>query len=638
MDGMDKSKIGQMTKEEILSMSLIEEIYTDENIIARAENLVSLRLRATELKVVRMFDKLVKALEQAEKQMRAEERQSYSNNCYLDGITGFESDGKYPNLRCPGWIANESGISLADANPNQKSTLACYHPILPVERLRNMQTGEERITLAYKQMGHWQEVTVSKLVIASSNKIVSLASFGIAVTSETSKNLVRFLADVENCNQDLINIKRATSKFGWYGNNFIPYDKDIIFDVDISLRPLADSIRTEGDYDIWLEHVKELRKVGRIETAMVLAASFASVLVRRLNVLPFIVDLWGTTGGGKTIALMLAVSVWGNPNENNYIGDFKNTAVALEVKADMLNNLPLILDDTSNRNKRIEDNFESLIYSLCSGKGKTRSNKELGLNKEHIWQNCVLTSGESPLNGFAGQGGAINRIIEINANEDIFDDFIKTVGIVKGNYGHAGKLFIEAVKALSKEELAALQTSLLDELKDDENTLKQAISLSVILTADRLIEKHIFKDGCLIDIDKARELLLKKSEIDDNVRAYEYLESVVFANSFRFNSDVNMEQWGVMDEDEGYVYFYTRQLEKILQEGNYSKNSFLNWTKRQNISLTDHEGYNSIRKRINGKRVRVNAIKFPSLCGDDEDSQNSGDSEFVPYQGVLPFN
>ena len=59
------------------------------------------------------------------------------------------------------------------------------------------------------------------------------------------------------------------------------------------------------------------------------------------------VDLWGETEGGKTVSLMVAASVWANPDGNAYIGDFKTTDVALEAKADMLNHLPMFLDDTS---------------------------------------------------------------------------------------------------------------------------------------------------------------------------------------------------------------------------------------------------------------------------------------------------
>lgn len=98
---------------------------------------------------------------------------------------------------------------------------------------------------------------------------------------------------------------------------------------------------------MWLEHIRSLRRSGRMEVKFLLAAAFASVLLQPLGGLPFFVDLWGETEGGKTVSLMVAASVWANPDESQYIGDFKSTDVALEAKADMLNNLPMLLDDTS---------------------------------------------------------------------------------------------------------------------------------------------------------------------------------------------------------------------------------------------------------------------------------------------------
>ena len=233
-----------------------------------------------------------------------------------------------------------------------------------------------------------------KTVAGSANKIVALAAQGVAVTSENAKNLVRFLADVENSNEDLIPVKESTSKLGWIKGDFLPYDSNIYFDGESRFKQIAEAIYEKGDFNTWLDCMRELRESNSVEIKIMLAASFASVLVKPLSALPFFVDLWGETEGGKTVALMLAASIWGNPADNAYIKDYKGTEVSLEATCDLLNNLPLFLDDSSKKNRRLEDNFEGLIYDLCSGKGKSRSNKELGLNRENNWKNCIITNGE----------------------------------------------------------------------------------------------------------------------------------------------------------------------------------------------------------------------------------------------------
>ena len=64
----------------------------------------------------------------------------------------------------------------------------------------------------------------------------------------------------------------------------------------------------------------------------------------------------------------------------------------------MLNQiLPMILDDSKNASQYIRDNYETLIYNLCSGKGKGRSNKDLGAAKENTWSNVTICNGENPI-------------------------------------------------------------------------------------------------------------------------------------------------------------------------------------------------------------------------------------------------
>lgn len=128
----------------------------------------------------------------------------------------------------------------------------------------------------------------------------------------------------------------------------------------------------------------------------------------------------------------------------------------------------MILDDTSKTSSRIRDNFEGMVYDMCSGKGKSRSNKELGINRENRWRNCILTNGERPLNSYVSQGGAINRILEVECKDNVYEDPQETAELVKKNYGMAGKRYIEALKSIGKEELQRMQKEFQKELKDDE--------------------------------------------------------------------------------------------------------------------------------------------------------------------------
>lgn len=49
--------------------------------------------------------------------------------------------------------------------------VACPHPILPVERLVNIDTGEEKLRLAFRKGAIWRKIIVSKVILANANKV-----------------------------------------------------------------------------------------------------------------------------------------------------------------------------------------------------------------------------------------------------------------------------------------------------------------------------------------------------------------------------------------------------------------------------------------------------------------------------------
>ena len=297
-----------LTAETILSDKILAEVFDQEDELYKSRLLLSLEDRAGELGVKKKFQEIVKAYKRVEREMRRKEREKRSYPTFLNQWTNFE--GPYENMQCKDWIATEEGVCLRNPTTGFTDILACYHPILPIERLKNLETNKEQIRLAYKRNNRWEELIVPKTMITSANKIVSLSETGIAVTSENAKYLVRYLADVENMNEEHIKVQYSTSKLGWMKDGgFLPYSSDIIFDGSGQFRQIYDSIESHGDRNAWYEHMTALRKAKRTEVKFMMAASFSSVLIKPLGGLPYFVDLWGESEGGKSIALAVAASV-----------------------------------------------------------------------------------------------------------------------------------------------------------------------------------------------------------------------------------------------------------------------------------------------------------------------------------------
>ena len=453
----------QMDKDAILSIKTIESIMDEDDLLAREVMIQEAMDRAEQLKCLTKFKTLINAAKKEEKRLiELAKRDVRAGAKTSNNVTDFT--GCDESYDCGAWVANDNGVRTYTVMGER---LACYHPIIPVARMINIQTGKEKVKLKFKKGAMWKDIVIDKSIIASSSKIVALADYGVSVTSENSKALVSYLSDVENLNVEEIEVRNSTSKLGWIKDDFVPYDVNVYFDNESNFKMLYESIRKEGKREKWYDLVKGIRATSRLEPKIYMASAFASVLIEPLNALPFIVNLWGDTGKGKTVALMLAASIYAFPGNNEYVTDPKSTITALETRTNFLNNFPVLIDDMSQIKNRFDDDFSTLVYFLCSGKGKERSNVNLGINATNSWKNVFLTNNEHSLVTETMQGGAVNRIIDVEMEEGyIFDNGNHVVEVIKKNYGYAGEEFIELVKDIGFDEISKIQKDFQQRIQD----------------------------------------------------------------------------------------------------------------------------------------------------------------------------
>lgn len=632
-------KIDELNGKTILDDEIFLEVYEEKDILQQSRLVTELEIKAKELGVKQHFERMMKAF--------AKSKRSYNKSV---GGNYTEFEGNYPQLFAGGWMANENGISIL-TNFGEKT--ACSHPVMPVKSLINAETGYIKTILAFKVRNRWKEIIVDKEVMSSSNRITGLSKYGIRVTSENARALVQFLADIESMNDSVIPEQVSTSKLGWLNKGFIPYDESVIFDNDDNLSGAFKSIQSAGSYTKWLELMYKVRKSDRMEPKFYLAGAFASPLLHKFNALPFIVSTYGKTGKGKTVALMVATSVWADPTEGKYWIKAKANEIALEVRLDFLNHLPMAIDDFSEIQKKMKDDFSGYVYSLCSGGGKERSNVNIGLQRQRYWKNIILTNSERSLISETMQGGAINRIIEFESEEgNIFGNLSESadvVSTVKEHYGYAGKEFIEIISDMNLQELKDMQKEFLDRIYAKSAELgvekedKQILPMSIILAADKIATENIFEDGMYLDFDSCFNMLKNKEEVSEEERAYSFIMSDIAIHRNNFESDIygnyKGEIWGCIEN--GYVVIHNNIFKNMCDRGNFSGKSFLTWADRQGLILKDGDKGSRVtkNKKINGKQVRCVFLKM-----DDEDEREEDETientKFVPVneQMELPFD
>lgn len=640
-------------EKKLLSDEVMDQVFEEQNEVIRAKLLIALRDRAMVLRCASKFDLIVNAYKKMERQIEKNKRQANSQAPPADNWTdfGYFDDGH--ELMCGAWVADHNGVVGYDMFGGH---IACYHPILITKTLTNVETSKEKVRLAFLKgkSKKWKVITIDKAKIASASKIVELADYGVSVTSENAKLLVRFLSDLENLNIQDIESGLSTSKFGWIEEKFMPYDTEIEFDAEQRFKDLYDSLKPAGSYEIWMKLMLDIRAQDRYEPQLYMAGAFASILLKPLNVLPFILNLWGETGKGKTVAIMVATSIWANPAENRYITDPVSSQVAIEVREDVLNNLPIMIDDLSKTRDKYADGFTDLIYMLCGGKGKDRSNTSLGLNRSTTWQNICLTNIERPLATETMRGGAINRILDFEMNEgSIFENGNKVVSIINKNYGHAGEKFVRIIQNMDLSDLKAMQEDFLTKINaraaelGDEKEEKQTIPLSVLLTADKIATDHIFQDGKYLDLNRCVDALKSKMDVSENERAYEFIQSDIAVNVNKFipDDDGNYkgECWGKQYEEMGktYVAIATNAFDKICERGNFSRKMFLQWARRKEL-LQFSENRTTKPVRLPTGPTRCICLLLPDLEDEcSESTSNTPDDGFMKVdeylQGELPF-
>lgn len=508
-----------------------------------------------------------------------------------------EFEGQPLQLACGKYVCNDDICFEGKYDIEE----VCNHPIMPIERLVNIDDNTEKLKLKYRKGFVWREIIVDKEVLASSPKIVSLAKYGIAVNSENAKNLVRYLTDIENLNFDVIEEKSSVGRLGWVNRHgFSPYVDDLVFDGDESFRTIFNSVKYVGDFSKWQELCKEVRAEKNVCSRIMLAASFASALVEPCDCLPFFVHLWGGTESGKTVALMFATSVWASPALGDYIRTFNSTAVAQELTAGFVNSLPLVCDELQIiKNK---NSFDDIVYRLCEGIGKDRGKKTGGVQKISTWRNAILTTGEYPISNTTSGAGAVNRIIEIDCKDQkIFKNPVDVVSRIKNNYGGAGAVFVQWLQEKGNlDKVIEIRKQFNQELNNrGDVTDKQAMSASLILTADKLIETLFFNDGICLTVDDIKPFLVTKNDVDQNKRCYEFLNEYIVTNFLRFNKNQNGEYIGEIygESRSDRTYFIKSKFDVILQENGFNSRAFLSWASKNNL-LVSSGGRNTITHRI----------------------------------------
>lgn len=421
------------------------------------------------------------------------------------------------------------------------------------------ETREQTVELCWWSHGNLVRFNVPRQQLMRCPRAEELSGVGLPISSINAKLFVHYFQDYFRENDFGLQTEIHVARLGWLDETteptFVLGDRVIrptdapststrikLASTDSAVAQIGRAFRPSGSVADSFALIREVAQFPVIWFTVL--ASLASVLLRPLQLPGFIVDLCGGTSGGKTVTLILAASVWGDPfrkSLNPVWHAWECTQIFVERLATILRSLPVMLDET----RLVKDPklVGAVTYALANGKCKGRGNKT-GLDVQLSWELNSISTGEQSLVSFVEQAGMRARIITLRgspvpARDDTWRRRVEGwEQRANQHYGHIGPAFVRHV--IDNYNELANWKSRIDGLKQELSPVFAQNSVAgrhldylalVTLTAELYCEWFGLPDHLRRPAMGVRQLLLVEyDEADRPKEALERLMDFVNAN------------------------------------------------------------------------------------------------------------
>ena len=185
------------------------------------------------------------------------------------------------------------------------------------------------------------------------------------------------------------------------------------------------SYQNKGTLEQWRENIS-MPISSHSKLVVALCSAFAGQLLAPLEQQTGAgIHFKGQSSKGKTTALYVACSVWGNPEKHHKT--WRSTGNALEHTAYSYNDSFLGLDEIGEISNPKE--IGNIVYMLANGKGKARLTKQITARAPYKWKLIFMSTGEKSLkeimleSGQKAKLGQEVRLIDIDIDHSEYGLF-----------------------------------------------------------------------------------------------------------------------------------------------------------------------------------------------------------------------
>lgn len=279
---------------------------------------------------------------------------------------------------------------------------------------------------------------------------------GLVIEHHQRRQIVPYLASHQSPEQ----VIATTTKPGWHESGAFVLPSRVIGGDNVRFQDsgrAANIFTDKGSISGWQTEIST-RCLGNPVLILSVCCALAGPLLAKVGVNGGGVHLVGDSSSGKSLAQLLAASVWGNPG--SFAASWDVSKGGVEIEAASRNDTVLILDEIKRADpKRVQE----MAYAIANGMGKGTMTREREGRAKLTWRVLALSSGERSLSDHAAIGGsgahagAELRMVDVNAGtrthrafDDVHgltgQDFHRVVNdAVAQHYGHVGPAFVESL-------------------------------------------------------------------------------------------------------------------------------------------------------------------------------------------------
>ena len=436
--------------------------------------------------------------------------------------------------------------------------------------------------LAFRPDGVIDILIPQKSIVSKDETVKALANQNIiaAYGSGNDKNLFEY---VRGCVEFVSANKRALkipSNCGWqedktfvFNSRIFTADGTEVYVPTPSLENINRATTPTGSVDEWKKVFNMLIAKQEWQILAMSLVGPASILMNFTIYNGCVYHLGSSDSGmGKSLALELAASFFGHPER--YRVTQSTSIVASQQRQGLLNSLPFIIDETTNKSREDFEWLPEFLLDLTQGKGKDRM--ESGSNKERVndttWKLlCLFSSNTHVMDYLSGarkhaSQAEMFRILELQMHKKLTwtTEERTTLKLLKKNFGVAGRDFIRWIVKNQATAAKVLEetTERLDRefASNDEERYWTAGNSCIIATIILLGKKHAniidIPIGPVLDVLRmmvlnARSVIYgSKRTAEDVLNAYtrEYFGKFVVIKALNGNLQATLGGNGEIDQ------------------------------------------------------------------------------------------